>query len=301
MRRERLLLVVVAALLVAGSVSTIARHGGGFRPPAHGRAAIEIHRVDEGRFEPAPGQVVFVLVMGHDARPGDTQSRGDALHLIGLNPGAGRATILNIPRDTWVDVGGRRDKINTGHLTGGPVRQAQLVGALVGVEVSFVLSTGFSGLAGMVDDLGGVDVDVPIAMNDANSGAVFPQGRVRMDGGAALAFARNRGIPGGDFSRTQNQGALIVAALAKLRAEDPTPARVFKWLSVLGRHTRYDGVTITELYRLGKVALSIDPANVANVTMPGVGAREGVQLVVNPTSAAGPLFADFRDDAIVVL
>jgi len=191
------------------------------------------------------------------------------------------------------------DKINTGHLTGGPVRQAQLVGALVGVKVSFVLSTGFVGLAAMVDELGGVDVDVPVPMNDVNSGAVFPQGRVRMDGGAALAFTRNRGIAGGDFSRTQNQGILILAALAKLRAEDPNPARVFKWLGVLTRHTRFDGVGLPELYRLGRMALAIDPAAVRNVTMPGVGAQEGVQSVVIPTAAAAGLFADFRDDAIV--
>ena len=300
MRRQRLLLVAAVALLIAGFASA-AVHDGLPLPSVPGPPAIEIHRVDEGRFEPTSGQVVFVLVMGHDARPGQTEARGDALHLIGLNPGAGRATILNIPRDTYVEVGGGMDKINTGYLTGGPVRQARLVGALVGVEVSFVLSTGFTGLAAMVDELGGVDVDVPIPMDDANSGAVFPQGRVRMDGAGALSFARNRGIPGGDFSRTQNQGALILAALAKLRAEDPTPARVFKWLSVLARHTRFDGVTMTELYRLGRVALAIDPANVRNITMPGVGARAGVQLVVNPTSAAGPLFADFRDDAIVVL
>ncbi len=301
MRRERLLLATAVFLLVAASVSLVIRDPGILPQPAPGPPAIEIHRVDEGRFDPGSGQVVFVLVMGHDARPGEAQSRGDALHLIGLNPGAGRATILNIPRDTYVDVGGGKDKINTGHLTGGPVRQAELVGALVGVDVSFVLSTGFSGLTAMVDELGGIDVDVPIPMDDANSGAVFPQGRVRMDGAGALAFARNRGIPGGDFSRTQNQGTLILAALAKLRAEDPTPARVFKWLSVLGRHTRFDGVSMTELYRLGRVALAVDPANVRNITMPGVGARAGVQQVVNPTSAAGPLFADFRDDAIVVL
>lgn len=300
MRRHRLLLAAAVVLLVAGSISAVVRTGLPLPAPA-GPPAIEIHRVDEGRFEPTPGQVVFVLVMGHDARPGQTEPRGDALHLIGLNPGAGRATILNIPRDTYVDVGGGMDKINTGHLTGGPVRQAQLVGALVGVEVSFVLSTGFTGLAAMVDELGGVDVDVPIAMDDPNSGAVFPQGRVRMDGDAALSFARNRGIPGGDFSRTQNQGTLILAALTKLRAEEPTPSKVFKWLSVLGRHTRFDGVAMTELYRLGRVALAVDPANVRNVTMPGVSARAGVQSVVKPTSAAGPLFADFRDDAIVVI
>jgi len=298
-RRERGLLAAAAVLLVAASVSAVARDGPLARP-AIGQAAIEIHRVDEGRFDPPAGEIVFVLVIGHDARPGETQSRGDALHLIGLNPAAGRATILNIPRDTYVEVGGGKDKINTGHLTGGPARQAQLVGALVGVKVSFVLSTGFGGLAAMVDELGGVEVEVPVPMNDPNSGAVFPQGRVKMDGGAALAFARNRGISGGDFSRTQNQGILILSALAKLRAEDPTPANVFKWLSVMTRHTRYDGVSLAELYRLGRLALAIDPAAIRNVTMPGVGAQAGVQSVVYPTAAAGTLFADFRDDAIVI-
>jgi len=302
-RRERALLAVAVLLLMASTATATATalgRGGAVSRPAMGQAAIEIHRVDEGRFDPPAGGTVFVLVMGHDARPGQTESRGDALHLIGLNPAAGRATILNIPRDTYVDVGGGMDKINTGHLTGGPVRQAKLVGALVGVDISFVLSTGFTGLAAMVDELGGVDVDVPVAMNDPNSGAVFPQGRVRMDGAAALAFSRNRGIAGGDFTRTQNQGVLILAALSQLRAEDPTPARVFRWLGVLTRHTRFDGVSLTELYRLGRVALAVDPANVRNVTMPGVGAREGVQSVVKPTAAAARLFADFRDDAIVV-
>jgi polyisoprenyl-teichoic acid--peptidoglycan teichoic acid transferase len=299
-RAERLLLGAVVTLLVAASVAALGRSGVVIPLAGAGPPAIEIHRVDEGRFEPTAGDIVFVLVVGHDARPGETQSRGDALHLIGMNPGAGRATILNIPRDTYVDVGGGMDKINTGHLTGGPVRQAELVGALVGVRVSFVLTTGFTGLAAMVDELGGIDVDVPLPMDDVNSGAVFPQGRVWMDGDSALAFARNRGIPGGDFSRTHNQGTLVLAALAKLRAEEPTPANVFKWLAVLARHTRFDGVTMTELYRLGRVALAIDPSKVGNVTMPGVGARAGVQLVVNPTSAAGPLFADFRDDAIVL-
>ncbi len=84
--------------------------------PSKGNAALEIVKVDEGRFHPVPGKPVFVLVMGQDARPGQAQSRGDALHVIGINSEAGKATILNIPRDTWTNIPGRGvDKINSGY------------------------------------------------------------------------------------------------------------------------------------------------------------------------------------------
>ena len=267
---------------------------------SRGEAAIEVTKVDEGRFKPVPGKPVFVLVMGQDARPGQSQARGDALHLIGINAEAGRATILNIPRDTWTNIPGRGiDKINAANYYGGPVLQARAVSALVGVDIPIVLSTGFLGFADMVDELGGVNVDVPVAMNDPTSGAVFPKGTVRMDGGAALAFARNRSLSGGDFTRTQDQGILILAGLSKLRDSAPTAANTLRWMAVLARHTRFDGIGFGELYRLGRVALSIDPDEVRNVTMPGTTGSAANQSVVFVGGSAPALFADFRDDAIL--
>jgi polyisoprenyl-teichoic acid--peptidoglycan teichoic acid transferase len=268
--------------------------------PSHGQAAIEVVKVDEGHFRPVPGKPVFVLVMGQDARPGEAQSRGDALHLIGINPAAGKATILNIPRDTWTNIPGRgMDKINAGNYYGGAALQAKTVSALVGVDIPIVLSTGFQGLSDMIDDLGGINVNVPVPMNDVKSGAIFPAGIVRMDGGAALAFARNRSVSGGDFTRSQDQGILILAGLAKLRDSAPTPANTLKWLSVFARYSRFDGIGLGDLYRLGRVALSIDPNNVRNVTMPGTTGSTANQSVVFPAASAAALFADFRDDAIL--
>ncbi len=268
--------------------------------PAPGHAAIEVVKVEEGRFRPLPGKPVFVLVIGQDARPGEAQSRGDALHLIGINPAAGKATILNIPRDTWTDIPGRGlDKINAGNYYGGPALQARAVSALVGVDIPIVLTTGFQGLADMVDDLGGVNVDVPVPMNDPLSGAVFPAGTVRMDGGAALAFSRNRHLSGGDFTRTQDQGILILAGLSKLRDSAPTAANTLKWMAVFTKYARFDGVGLGDLYRLGRLALSIDPKDVRNVTMPGTTGSAANQSVVFATAGAAGLFADFRDDAIL--
>jgi LCP family protein required for cell wall assembly len=287
-------LLAAAAVLGIG-VGCVSPSG----PPA-GKAAVEIVKVDEGRFRPVPGKPLFVLVMGQDARPGEAQSRGDALHVIGINPQAGKATILNIPRDTWTNIPGRGvDKINAGNYYGGPALEARAVSALVGVDIPIVLTTGFQGFSDMIDDLGGINIDVPIPMNDPLSGAVFPAGTVRMDGGAALAFARNRHLTGNDFTRTQDQGILILAALSKLRDSAPTAANTLKWMAVLTKYVRLDGIGLGDLYRLGRLALTIDPDDVRNVTMPGTTGTAANQSVVFVGAGAPALFADFRDDAIL--
>jgi len=286
---KRVLLAAVVLFIGLGAVA-----------PTPGSTAFEVHKVDQAALNLAGDKPIFVLVMGQDARPGDTQSRGDALHVIGINPKAGKATILNIPRDTWTDVPGHGiDKINTGHYYGGPTLEAKAVSELVGVDIPVVLGTSFQGLSDMVDELGGVDVNVPVAMNDSFSGAVFPAGPLKMDGGAALAFARNRHLAGDDFTRTQDQAILILAALAKLRSSDPTPAHTLQWMSVLARHTTLDGLGLGDLYHLGRLALSLDPANIRTVTMPGTTGSAANQSVVFVGAGAPALFADFRDDAIL--
>src|SRR5439155_11373407 len=144
-------------------------------------------------------------------------------------------------------------------------------------------------------ELGGVDVDVPFAMADSNSGAYFDPGPTHMLGGEALAFSRNRHLDGGDFTRTQDQSIVILAALAKLRSEGVTAANTTRWISLLLREGTFDGAGSTDLYRLGRLALSIDPANVRSVTMPGTGGFVGAASVVFQSAEADGLFAEFRD------
>jgi LCP family protein required for cell wall assembly len=286
-------LVLFAALVVSG-----ARGGAGVR---FGQSLIEIHKVDEGHFDPSSGDPVFVLVMGNDARGDEVGSNGDALHLVGVNPSNGQATILNIPRDTYIPLPGGlgTNKINAAHAAGGPVLQARAVGQLVGVNVQYVIDTGFVGFQAMVDELGGVDVNVPFKMADSDSGAYFDPGVTHMDGGNALAFSRDRHFDGGDFVRSADQSLVILAGLAKLRAEGASAANTLRWLGVLLRHATFDGGSLSDLYHLGRLALSIDPANVRAVTMPGTAGMAGAASVVFVGADAPSLFADFRDDAIL--
>lgn len=284
-------IVLMVVLVVAGAL------GG----RAGGQPAVEVHKVDEGRLLPVPDKPVFFLALGLDGgRPGIVGDRADAIHLIGVNPATRAGTILNIPRDAYVAIPRRgQSKINDAYFYGGAGLMAETVEGLTGADVAFVLATRFEPFEAMVNEMGGVDVDVPFAMKDRFSGADFPRGRLHMDGRAALALARNRHFDGGDLRRSEHQALLILSALTKLRAENPGPTGVAHHLAVLGRHVSMTGVTPVELYRLGRLGLTVDPANMRSVTMPSRVGSAGSLSVVFVGAGATQLFEDLRDDAVL--
>lgn len=269
-----------------------------------GDAPVSITKVETtGTASYDPGQVdatTFVLVIGSDERPGLSGARADALHVVGLNPGANQASVLNIPRDTWVPIPGHgMGRVNSAYTFGGAELQAQTVRDLTGVPISLVLATTFPGMVAMVDALGGIEVDVPIQMDDPNSGAFFSPGPQVLNGTQSLAFTRNRAIPTGDIARTSNQGQFIVHALSKLRADGSSGTDVLRYVEVLFRNVRVDGVGPTDLYRLGRAALAVDPGRVRNFTMPARIGNAGSASVIFATESAGAVFADFADDAVL--
>ncbi len=271
----------------------------GYRlPGASGSVWFSVTKTASADYTPAPGQPVFILALGNDGRPGETSTRGDAIHLIGVNPALRKATILDFPRDTGLAIPGHgTDKVNASHVYGGAALQAETLGNAVGVKVPYAIDTNFDGFIGMVNDMGGLQVTVPEPMSDHYSGANFQPGPQKLDGPAALAYARNRHqFPTGDLRRSENQGYLITAALTQLRAENTGPVDTLKLLANLGRHAQLVGIGVDDLYALGRLGLSIDPANVRNVVVP-VAAGSGTQLRL--TGDAQSLFADFADNAVL--
>jgi LCP family protein required for cell wall assembly len=243
----------------------------------------------------------FVLVVGSDERAGLDGARGDALHVIGLNPSQGKATILDIPRDTWVDIPGHgQGRVNEAYRYGGAQLQAQTVRNLTGAPIKYVLQTTFAGFIAMIDALGGVDVDVPYLMSDPNSGAAFNPGVVHMTGERALAFSRDRHIPDGDLQRTAHQGQLIIHGLAELRKKGTSATDVLHYLDVLFRNIRTTGISSTDLYRLGTAALAIEPGQVRNYVMPAtIGMHGKLSVVFVKQPEASSVFTDFSDDGIL--
>jgi LCP family protein required for cell wall assembly len=244
--------------------------------------------------------LVFVLVVGSDARPGQDlhKTRTDSLHVVAIDPATRSGTIVGIPRDTWVNIPGKGEaKINTAMGSGGPQLLMQTVRNFTGLPIEYYVLTGFEGFAEMVDELGGVDVYVPRNMDDKYSGAHFEQGYHHFNGEQALAFCRDRHTAYGDFTRSENQGRLMLATLAKMRSDVDDDSGLRRWLGVLLNHVELD-VPGSEVESLAALLRRIDPSWLNNVVMPGkTGTASGGQSVVYPSEAAAAMWGDLRDDA----
>ncbi len=262
---------------------------------AYGRALAFNSRI------PIKDGLVFILIVGSDARPGQNlhKTRTDSLHVVAIDPATRSGTIVGIPRDTYVNIPGKgMAKINTAMGSGGPPLLMQTVREFTGLPIEYYVLTGFEGFAKMVDDLGGVDVYVPRNMDDNYSGAHFAQGYHHFNGEQALAFCRDRhSVKYGDFTRSENQGLLMLATLQKMRAEVSDDDGLHRWLGVLANYAELD-VPMGELDGLAALARRLSPEALNNVVMPGkTGSASGGQSVVFPTEAAAAMWGDLRDDA----
>jgi LCP family protein required for cell wall assembly len=285
-------LVVAAALALTGLGA--AWFAGYKLPLASGATYLRVEKIvgaGDADASNAPTTPFFVLLVGNDDRPGVGGARGDALHLVGVNPKLHAATMLDIPRDTcW-----NGDKINAANAQGGGPAQAAAVGGLVDVPVTYVVDVNFDKFTALVDGVGGLTMNVPTRMQDPYSGAYFEPGVQHMNGAAALSFSRDRhDFPQSDIIRTGNQGLLILAAINQLQAEANTAAGQFHLITLLYQHSQLSGLGVSDLFRLGRVMYDIPGNKIRSVTIPIAGGN-----CLSLGSDAPGLFADFRDDAVL--
>jgi LCP family protein required for cell wall assembly len=289
---------VATALVIAVVVALIGGLVASRSFVAAGAPVFRVTNTASGTSEWTPDKPLYVLLLGSDSRPGPGCGCSDAIHVVGVPVGGGHAAMINVPRDMRIDVPGKGlRKLTEAMAIGGPQLTATAISEWMGVPIAYTILTTFDGFPAMIDELGGVTVDVPERMDDTFTNVYLDPGPVAMDGDLALRFARSRHITGNDYQRTQDQGLLILSTLAGLRGAGTSPADTVKYLGVLARHTTLDGISTPDLYRLGRLALSIDPANVKSVLVPSTGAVIGGTDYVVPTADASGLFADFADDA----
>jgi len=304
---------VTGALLVCAAAAAV----GGLRDPGgHARAAessggavadvqpaVRIGAAHGASYVPAlqGRRPLFLLVLGSDERHRLQGKRADSIHIIGIDLAHRRATILGIPRDSWVAIPGfGHDKINASLQLGGPSLTVRTVESLTGIRIDFWILTTFKGFKAMVDGIGGLKIDVPYAMHDPYSGSNFEPGVRRMNGKQALAFSRDRhSTPGGDLGRSGNQGRVLLSALSKLRdrfAKDP--GTLFDWIGVGWRQIDTD-LSVSTLLDLGLTATQVASRDVNNVVVPATTGNVGAASVVFISSAAQPLYADMKHDGVI--
>jgi LCP family protein required for cell wall assembly len=245
---------------------------------------------------------IFILLLGSDSRPGTpmTKGRSDSIHILGINPAEHRATVYGIPRDSYVPLStGGTDKINAAMPVGGPEAEMKTVENLTGITFDYYVVTGFNEVKQAVEQIGGLEVDVPYSVVGFQQ--TFESGLHRMNGEQVLGYSRTRhSLPLGDFDRSLNQGVVLTSALTQFRdefAKDPT--RLYAWLGAGLRNTETD-VPIDELVRLAGLSHAIPAKRVTNLVAIGTSAMSGTQSIVTLSDANNALWQDMAQDGFIL-
>ena len=176
--------------------------------------------------QPVNSDPYYVLLLGTDGRPGETEYRAGSIILARVDPAQKRVTLLSIPRDTYVTWKGSQMKINAVHFYDGAAGMVQIVNELCGVKISHYAEVNFDGLAGITNAVGGVTVDVDQYMRDTENFSGVTElyaGRQTLNGEQALFYTRCRyAFADSDYTRMRHQRTFIKALLSQvLSSGDP--------------------------------------------------------------------------------
>lgn len=249
----------------------------------------------------AQADALHVLVIGVDASPQGQRGRSDAMVLLRIHPGSGSVRAVSFLRDLYVSIPTvGRTRLNAAYHHGGAPLLRQVLQQHFGVEIDRTVTVDFAALIDVVDQLGGVEIeitqqelshfnDIVLDHNHSHglSGGVLQQaGTHRLDGKQALCYSRIRKLDS-DFQRVSRQQRVMEALLAQLAGRS-------KWelarLAVANLGRLDTDLTLGDMARLLPMAAQLDTLTFEAMSVPFIGAftEEVVDgmMVLKPDLAA---------------
>ena len=222
---------------------------------------------------------VNILMLGIDALNGKYEantSRTDTMMLLSIDPKTSTAFILSIPRDSRVKIRGRQgmDKINHAHAYGGVDLALKTTKDLLQIPIHHYVRVDYQALFKTIDDIGGVEIDVPMNMKYSDPYATPPlkidlkKGRQILDGQKSMEYLRFRkGYANQDLGIINAQQEFIQAVLEKVMSP-ASIIRVPQYIETLFMYVDTD-MSKKDMLDLAKEGLKIKPAEIQKSVVPG--------------------------------
>jgi len=182
---------------------------------------------------------VNILIMGVDigtpgAKSKNDPKRTDTIILMNYNPQSGEINLVSIPRDTFIILNKKEEKINSAHAYGGVSCLIETVEKLLDIRINYYGKIDYSGFRQIIDAIGGIDMEITRRMDYDDPGQDlhihFKKGEtVHLDGKKAEEFFRwrknndNTGFVDGDLGRIENQHLFIEKVVEKFRSASILP------------------------------------------------------------------------------
>lgn len=292
--------VAVTAVLVTGVL------GAYFAVRAKLGEIGHIQLIDTGHRPPRYTSALNILLLGSDTRRAQSTSLAgrnasgcncsDTIMVVHVSPGRGKVTVLSIPRDTMIPVYGcsavagtpgqqqdlsQVEQFNWTLERGGPECTRHAVEQQTGIYINNVIQLNFTGFVKVINDVGGVDICVPFAVNDPivrlpdgaehGSGLKLRAGRQHIGGRTALRFWRARYAlaDGTDTARIARDQYLMAQVLKGVLRKGllGKPLEMYRVLGDLAGSISTDAST-SDLVHIATSLASLSTRHVQFVTAP---------------------------------
>jgi LCP family protein required for cell wall assembly len=221
-----------------------------------------------------------VLILGYQADEATT----DTIILAHLDVGRRTATLVSIPRDTWVSVSGQGPmKINAAYAFGGAHATAKVTSKLMGgVPIDAIVALQPEGAAAIVDAMGGLDVNVDERMDyDDNNGELhihLSKGEQHLTGAQVAGYVRFRHDATSDFGRVKRQQQILKLMMNQL--SEPQNWTKLPHILALGHKQIKTTLSTQQLASLLTIYRNVPDVNVRSFTLPSKAGWVGDASVV---------------------
>ncbi|MBS2010449.1 MAG: LCP family protein [Cyanobacteria bacterium SZAS TMP-1] len=198
--------------------------------------------------------------------------RSDTILIGRLDPQLNTLRVLALPRDTQVRVPGYgTQKINAANAIGGPNLALSTVSNFLQMPIDHFVVLNVHGLVDLVDELGGITVEVPKRMQymdwTAKLKIDIEPGVHTLTGNQAMGFVRFRHDALGDIGRVQRQEIFLRAVLDKALKPDSW-SHLPKLLEIAQRYICTD-LSVEEMMKMANFVRGVPKSNQVLTMMPG--------------------------------
>ncbi len=263
---------------------------------------VKINRATGVDYPEGNKDIVWILAVGSDARPGEdmTRARGDALQLVGMNLRTGAATAIGVPRDSWVSIPGYgSNKINAALYFGGPQALGEAVGGLVGIQPDYVFVSRFKFFQALIGSIGGIEVTNPrrFATPTSSRRASTPDACTSAPTTPWCSRGSATAWPAATSTDRPTSSACCAASRPRSGPVRTRPGFLENGVLHVMQYLHTD-LPPSELFQLAQAMAQVDPAKITScVVQGGIGNVGGASVVLPYTDQARRLGDRARDDA----
>ena len=167
------------------------------------------------------GDMINIMLIGQDRRPGEERARSDSMILVTLNKEKGTIQLTSFMRDLYVQIPGYKDnRLNAAYRYGGTDLMNETFKINFGLEIDGNVMVDFDEFTSIIEILGGVTLDISgdeAKYMNIHSDNHFNSGSNYFNAEDALTFTRMRYMAGGDYGRTDRQRRVIIAIAESFR------------------------------------------------------------------------------------